>query len=251
MRIEAAAPVTPMSSLNDFHRPLVGGLQINLNIGNCTLGFNAVRKGVSGFITNSHCTNTQGGIEGTVYYQPDQSSAANRIGVEAVDPVYFKGGICPPNRRCRYSDTAFAKRDNGVSASLGFIAKSDPSPSTGWNGDLYRITAKSDAIVGQFVEKVGRTMGRSGANVDATCRNFVVNTTANVFLLCQTTAQLFPLGGDSGSPVFTPNGSDVTVRGELWGGSASTGQGVFAPITSIQRSTEMGPISICAPGFSC
>jgi hypothetical protein len=248
--VQAAAPAETQSSLNDFHRPLVGGLQVG-SFGPCTLGFIAIRKGASGFIVNSHCTNIQGSIEGSVFYQPDPSSAANRVGVEAVDPVYFRGGFCFPGRRCRFSDTAFVKRDSGVATSLGFIAKSDPSPSTGWNGDLYRITAKADAIVGTIVEKVGRTTGRSAAvPVDQTCVNVVVNFT-NITLLCQNTAQLFSQPGDSGSPVFTPNGSDVTVRGELWGGNVSSGQTIFSPISSIQRSTEMGPISLCAPGFSC
>jgi hypothetical protein len=254
VRIQAATGLDAQSSLNDFHRPLVGGLQIEFprQIGNgfCTLGFNAVRNGVSGYLVNSHCTTIQGGIEGTIHYQPDQTSPANRIGVEVADPVYFRGGYCFPGLRCRFSDTAFFKRDAGVTASQGYIAKSDPSPSTGWNGDLYRITGKSNAIVGEFVEKVGRTTGRSGATVDRTCGNFLVNGT-NISLLCQSTAQLFSLGGDSGSPVFTPSGSDVTVRGEVWGGNASTGETSFSPITSIQRPTEMGPISICAPSFSC
>jgi hypothetical protein len=254
VRIEEVTPPRFTSSLNDFHRPLVAGLQISFSHPSfsslCTLGFNAVRKGVSGFVTNSHCTGVQGGVEGTVYFQPDQANPANRVGVETVDPVYFRGGICAvPTRRCRFSDSAFVKRDSGVPASQGFIAKADPSVTT-WNGtDTYRITSKGDAIVGQFVEKVGRTTGRTGAPVVRTCTDILVNF-SNILLLCQSQANLFALPGDSGSPVFTPNGSNAKLRGELWGGNVA-GDSYFSPISSIQRSTELGKISVCAPGFSC
>ncbi len=252
VRVRPAEPVQTFSSLNDFHRPLVGGLQAG-SFAPCTLGFVAIRAGVPGFLVNSHCTNVQGGVEGSVFYQPDPSSPGNRVGIEAVDPVYFRGGICPPSFRCRYSDTAFVKRDSGVTASLGYIAKADLTPSTGWNGDLYRITAKGDAIVGQVVEKVGRTTGRSvAAPVTSVCGGYLVNNAlGKLVMLCQTGAQLFSQPGDSGSPVYTPNGSDVTLRGELWGGNVSSGSSFFSPITSIQRPTELGRISVCAPGFSC
>jgi hypothetical protein len=255
VRIEEMPPAMLRSSLNDFHRPLVGGLQLGFTSqfgpSFCTLGFNAVRNGVKGYVTNSHCTTVQGGVEGTVHSQPDQLNPANRVGVETVDPVYFRGGLCKiTTRRCRFSDSAFVKRDTGVAASQGFIAKSDPSPSTAWNGtDLYRITSKSDPIVGQFVEKVGRTTGRSGGPVTRTCFDVLVNTT-NIALLCQAESTLLAAGGDSGSPVFTPSGTNAKLRGILWGGNTGI-NAFFSPISSIQRSTELGKISVCAPGFSC
>ena len=53
-------------SLQGTIRPIIGGVQINFPGFLCTLGFN-----VNGsFITNSHCTTTQGGTEGTPYWQP-------------------------------------------------------------------------------------------------------------------------------------------------------------------------------------
>src|SRR4030095_15687908 len=46
--------------LRNRRRPLRGGLQINFGNFLCTLGFIAVRNGVNGYVTNSHCTTTQG-----------------------------------------------------------------------------------------------------------------------------------------------------------------------------------------------
>ena len=66
--------------LRTRRRPLRGGLQINFGGFLCTLGFVAVRQGITGFVTNSHCTNTQGGVEGTVDHQPTASGTTNRIG---------------------------------------------------------------------------------------------------------------------------------------------------------------------------
>src|SRR5215468_3496731 len=95
-------------TLQSDHRPLLGGLQITLDAGgSCTLGFLAVLQGQAGFVTCSHCTDTQGGVEGTVYHQATISGVANRIGVERFDPQYFTGGACPSGRQCRASDSAF------------------------------------------------------------------------------------------------------------------------------------------------
>src|SRR5690606_25948730 len=63
-------PFVPAATLRDRHRPVRGGLQIHFSNFLCTLGFNAVRSGQSSFITNSHCTATQGGVENTQYFQP-------------------------------------------------------------------------------------------------------------------------------------------------------------------------------------
>jgi hypothetical protein len=61
---EAAVVIRFAATLRDQVRPIVGGLQINSPGFLCTLGFNAVRAAQNTFITNSHCTNKQGGTEG-------------------------------------------------------------------------------------------------------------------------------------------------------------------------------------------
>lgn len=81
-------------TLQNYSRPVVGSLQIQFGsaigstIGTCTLGFNAVRSGISGFVINSHCTAQRSVIEGTLFGQNTLTSP-NRIGVETVDPPFF------------------------------------------------------------------------------------------------------------------------------------------------------------------
>jgi hypothetical protein len=241
VNIRVTRPIRLETSLRDRHRPLVGGLQINFSGSLCTLGFNATRENVDGFVTNSHCTATQGGVEATVYHQHTESGTANRVGVEIVDPTYVTGGACPASRRCRRSDSAFVQRDTGVNASLGGLARPALN-STAWNGvDQFRIVAEGPVLVGQSVTKVGRTLGRTQGNVSQTCTNVnVLNT--NITLLCQSQAGYASDSGDSGSPVFritnSPAVNDVVLVGIHWGSGAT-----FSPIANIQETGELGPVT--------
>jgi hypothetical protein len=243
--VSETKPVWP--ELRSVRRPLRGGLQINFGNFLCTLGFVAVRQGVTGFVTNSHCTNTQGGVEGTVYHQSGASGTANRVGQEIADPTYFTGGSCPAGRRCRFSDSSFARVPHpsgpSVATALGSIAR-PPVGSFTWNGvDTFQITAEAAPVVGQSVTKVGRTTGRTSGVIQQTCANFNV-AGSNITQLCQSRASFASAGGDSGSPVFRitslPN---VTLVGIHWGSG-----GVFSPIAGIQRSGELGSVSTCAGG---
>jgi hypothetical protein len=243
--ISEAKPVT--LELRSRRRPLRGGLQINFGGFLCTLGFPAVRQGITGFVTNSHCTNTQGGVQGTVYHQPSASGNTNRIGQEVADPTYFTGGSCPAGRRCRFSDSSFARVPHpsgpAVTTTLGTIAR-PPVNSITWNGvDIFQITAEAAPVVGQSVTKVGRTTGRTSGMVQQTCANFNV-AGSTITQLCQSRASFESAGGDSGSPVFRitslPN---VTLVGIHWGSG-----GVFSPITGIQMSGELGSVATCAGG---
>jgi hypothetical protein len=233
--------------LRSRRRPLRGGLQINFGGFLCTLGFVATRQGTTGFVTNSHCTNVQGGVEGTVYHQPSASGTTNRIGQEIADPTYFTGGSCPSGRRCRFSDSSFARVPHpsgpSVTTARGTIAR-PPTGSFTWNGvDTFTITAEAAPVAGQAVTKVGRTTGRTSGTVSRTCVNFNV-AGSNITQLCQSQASFASAGGDSGSPVFRitslPN---VTLVGIHWGSG-----GVFSPITGIQMSGELGSVTTCASG---
>ncbi len=255
VNIEETQPVEFAASLRDFHRPVVGGLQISFlrgaDVWSCTLGFNAIRAGVSGFVTNSHCTATMFRLEGTVLYQPT-IAAGNRIGVEVVDPWFFIDGKCPWSRLCRYSDSAFVRRDAGVTASQGFLAR----PALGsfaWNGvATFQIVGEGNPMVGQNVTKVGRTTGRTQGTVSRTCTNYNVSGTI-LTLLCQAKASFAEKAGDSGSPVFSiqlkrgPEPStNVILHGIFWGSG-----GVFSPIGNVQRSGELGPLNTCAAPIRC
>ena len=232
--------------LRSRRRPLRGGLQINFGGFLCTLGFMAVRNGVNGYVTNSHCTTTQGGVQGTVEHQPTASGTTNRVGIEIADPTYFTGAGCPAGRRCRRSDSSFIQVPHpsgpAVTIARGTIARPAVNSFT-WNGvDIFNITSEGSAVVGQAVTKVGRTTGRTAGTVSQTCVNTNVSGTT-ITQLCQTFANYGNAGGDSGSPVFRittlPN---VVLVGINWGGNGTIS--VFSPISQIQQ--ELGALNTCA-----
>lgn len=186
-------------SLQGVVRPIVGGVQINFPGFLCTLGFNVS----GGFVTNSHCTTDQGGVEGTPYWQPTQSASPGQIATEAADPEYTSGlPNCPSGRVCRFSDASRATYASGVTFDRGRIAKTaKPGRSLTITGS-FRITSEGSALSGQVVNKVGRTTGWSQGSVTGTCVNTNVSGT-NITQLCQTFVSASVGSGDSGSPVFT------------------------------------------------
>jgi hypothetical protein len=232
--------------LRSRRRPLRGGLQINFGNFLCTLGFIAVRNGVNGYVTNSHCTTTQGGVQNTVEHQPSASGTTNRVGIEIADPTYFSGSGCPAGRVCRRSDSSFIQVPHpsgpAVTIARGTIARPAVNSFT-WNGvDIFNITSEGSALVGQAVTKVGRTTGRTAGTVSQTCVNTNVSG-SNITQLCQTFANYGNAGGDSGSPVFRITTlPSVVLVGINWGGNGTTS--VFSPITQIQQ--ELGALNTCA-----
>jgi hypothetical protein len=232
--------------LRNRRRPLRGGLQVNFGNFLCTLGFIAVRNGVNGYVTNSHCTTTQGGVQNTVHHQPSASGTTNRVGIEIADPTYFSGSGCPAGRVCRRSDSSFIQVPHpsgpAVTTARGTIARPAVNSFT-WNGvDIFNITSEGSAVVGQAVTKVGRTTGRTSGTVSQTCVNTNVSGT-NITQLCQTFANYGNAGGDSGSPVFRITTlPSVILVGINWGGNGTIS--VFSPITQIQQ--ELGALNTCA-----
>jgi hypothetical protein len=241
-----------MATLRDRFRPTVNGVQINFTGYVCTLGFN-VTNGTNGtersFITNSHCTNTQGGTEGTTYGQALLSSGT--VATEVSDPVYVSGGACPAGRRCRASDAARAAYVSTEASDRGFIAKtfgvSRGRRVEGVNtGSLevdgrLTITAQSatssvPAPLNSTLHKVGRTTGWTSGTVSNTCANVNVGG-SDITLLCQTIVQGkrgLVNGGDSGSGVFIRgSGDNVTLVGLLWGGSSNGNLFVFSPLKNV------------------
>jgi hypothetical protein len=241
--VQEAEPIHFMStSLRTVHRPTQGGIQIQGSGGYyCTLGFNVSHSGGRSFITNSHCTDSQGSNSGTRYYQSTSSNSAI-VADEVHDPAYWTGGACPSNRRCRYSDASRALYRSGTSSNRGYIAKT-----TGVNnGSLtvngrFTITSQNNTsnTFSGTLNKVGRTTGWSRGNVTSTCANVNVSGT-NITLLCQTMVAASVAGGDSGSPVFrVTSGNDVQLVGILWGGGSSTF--VFSPLQLVRQ--ELGTMT--------
>jgi hypothetical protein len=252
VRIVVTKPIHELATLRDSVRPLVGGLQIAFVKGGltylCTLGFIAVRGGVTGFITNSHCTSKEFQPDGTVHHQP---LPPNPVGAEALDPPAFNCGVS--GLKCRWSDSVFDQLYGGVAVSLGYIAST-----TGVNdgsitiAGLYLIAFKhvGNAETGTTLRKVGRTTGQTEGVVTNTCAD-VRPIGSRVIRLCQdivSAGTAIVAGGDSGSPVFkladNPDTTEVEVElyGVLWGGSSDGTTFVYSPLTNIEK--DLGTLQV-------
>lgn len=234
VEVEEMSPFRFVSSVRDSHRPMVGGLQIEGQAGafgitatrRCSLGVITVRSSVTGFVTNSHCSRTQGEVDNGRYWQSTRPLLdTGQVGTETVDPPYnfvsFNGTSCPSGRRCRISDANFVAAQSGVTVSRGFVAR--PSlGATSWNGtSTFRITNQTNPTSGT-VTKVGRTTGRTAGTISNSCVRIDV-ADSDITLFCQNIANAGVDHGDSGSPVFkisnSPSANDVELVGILWGGN--------------------------------
>jgi hypothetical protein len=235
-------PIAQVTTLQDRVRPVVGGLQIRFSQYLCSLSFNAIRYGVSGFVTASHCSNTQGSTDGTVYYQPLDQVSNDLIGHEIADPPFFKPG-CPRGKKCRYSDANFSAGDAPGTFTLGGIASTSApnNNSLTINGQFTIVGEGSAGVgVGSTVNKVGRTTGWTQGQVTNTCVDTAVSG-SNIVQLCQTFVSAKVAGGDSGSPVFMASGTNATLVGTLWGGNSSGTMFVYSPLEQIED--ELGPLT--------
>ena len=230
------------------------GMQVHFSQYVCSVGATVthVATGTHGFIINSHCTATQGGTEGTLYYQPNRTNFPTAIAIEVDDPAYFKGGVCPRGKKCRYSDASRAAYQNGYTG-LGQIAKTTASsPNTGNltvdETGTWAYTGQDDTgadnVVGTVVNKVGRTTGWTQGKITRTCTNTAVSG-STVYQLCQTFVS-DPNGasvvgsGDSGSGVWTGSGTSAKLVGLLWGGSSDNKTFIFSPLKQVQQ--ELGAV---------
>jgi len=258
--VEQRAPIVAVATLRDRVRPLVGGLQINFFPSPvspvtliCTLGFNALRNGVPSFITNSHCSNVEGGTETpTDYYQNLRSGgAANFIGVEVDDPQWTSQANldCPPPFGCRYSDASRAQYTAGAEFTLGRIARID-EVTTSLDDQVHTIAGlftikgeRADPVQGEIANKIGRTTGWTLGPTTETCVDVLALGTTHI-RLCQAIVTALVDGGDSGSNVFwrRGNSSNVTLLGILWGGSVDeeNPEFVYSPMSGIER--ELGAL---------
>ena len=252
--IEAAEPIYQLADLQtSVFDPTQAGVQIHFGGYVCTLGFNVTYGGGRSFITNSHCTNVQGGEEGTTYAQPARSIDNTVIATEADDPDFVAGlGSCSEGKRCRYSDASRAAYSSARASAQGVIAKT-----TGVNtGSLttagtFTITSQdnnSTSFSGD-VDKVGRTTGWTRGTVTNTCATVNVSQT-DIQLLCQTLVYnrraAIVGGGDSGSGVFKYSGTDnVELIGILWGGSGRS-TFVFSPLKNVIQ--ELGSFTATGSG---
>lgn len=245
-------PIYPVATLQDRHRPTMAGVQIHFGGYLCSLGMNADDGTERSMITASHCTNQQGGVEGTQYYQPLSSVDGTVIATEVEDPAYFKGNGCSKSKICRYSDASRSVYSSSVASTRGAIAQtSAPNNSSLTVTGLFSVTSQDNVTtrfpIGTTVNKVGRTTGWTQGNVTNTCVNTNVSG-SRIQLLCQTFVQnpggaVVVGGGDSGSGVFRiTGGNNAQMVGILWGGNGNGTLFVFSPLKQIRD--EIGPITV-------
>jgi hypothetical protein len=247
--VEQTEPIRFMTTLRQLVRPVQGGLQINFSQYLCSIGFNASANGVRSFITASHCTNQQGGTEGTTYYQPLSPQFGGTSGViatEVADPKYSKllAG-CPVGRVCRYSDASRAAYSSNTAYVLGAIEKTTgPNNNSLTINGSFQISGTSNGTQGGTANKVGRTTGWTQGIITNTCVTTNVSGT-HITLLCQNFVSAKVGAGDSGSPVFNGSGSgltNVSLAGVLWGGNQSGTQFVYSQFSRIQQ--ELGTLTV-------
>jgi hypothetical protein len=176
--VEETAPIVQMATLRDRFEPTVAGIQIHFGQYVCTMGANVLDGTERSFITNSHCTNTQGGVEGTVYYQPASSVDGTAIATEVEDPTYFKGGVCPRGKKCRYSDASRARyaERSSTQGGLAYTTGANTGSLTvaGTRYFTSQDNTTSNFQVGTVVNKVGRTTGWTRGQVTRSCVNTAV-----------------------------------------------------------------------------
>jgi len=246
--IVPADPIQFVATLQDKIRPVPGGVQIRFSNFLCSVGYNASRGGVAGFVTASHCTDKQGGVgrNPTLYYQPLNQVADEFIGTERVDPDYFRNQQgCPKGNKCRFSDSSWAEYDS-PSLSAGDQIARTTGPNNGSltidaNNPAFSVTSKDasgNQLVGTVVNKVGRTTGWSQGAVSGSCVDTGVSG-SNIVLLCQDFVDAAVGGGDSGSNVFRITGSNsASVVGSLWGGNSAGTLFVYSPYSAVKA--ELG-----------
>lgn len=262
------APSVWPTHLDHKVRPLKGGLKIEWNGSACTLGFTAQLTNPpgggtkTGFITNSHCTPNRGVVDGTDYYQNTDGDPDEYIGDELFDPAYCCDGLAPQpmlppppsDGVFRYSDAAFIKYlDLDASdVQFGRLARTEWRGTTS-DGSVtldgtFDITAEDTSPyqqTGDDVNKIGWASGWTHGDVSKTCEDVHVydgfgNYTGYTYY-CQTRVNADSDKGDSGSPVFTWDGSgdSVTLVGILWGGN-NLPQFIYSPLNQVEQ--EIGPM---------
>ena len=242
--IESQLPVE-RTTLQDYFRPVPGGVQIVSTAGTCTLGFNATRWSISGFITAAHCSTTKFSTDGTVQ---NQNGSTLRIGVEYSDPS-------TPRR----SDASMYQYDAGVAPDWGHLARttyasvnSRGSSTIDGLKPTFRITTKASNgvhLVGELVNKMGRTSGWTQGQVLRTCVSLGS-------LPCQWEARVWSEPGDSGSPMFQqtgplePEAGRISMWGVLWGGPVNDWTTTwYAPISAVEQ--DLGSLNFtCDPNAS-
>lgn len=267
------------TKITAFCRPLRGGLLMyrtagSSNVAYCTIGFviQYPNNSTPYFMTNSHCTASQGSQTNTLFYQP--AGASRTVGIENSDPPYLASNLsgsstrCTSTNPCRFSDAASVRIEEGyfngsvynvtasVQSDLGLIARPTRAVQgpTATNAPLdinpnmpvLTIIGEYKANVPDVIHKIGGLTGWTYGAVTAVCVDR--KQSSGKIHLCQTTVKYSSLEGDSGGPTFVLLGNNqVFLTGIHHSGLTQFSWscfcnkrigGVYSPLEKVRR--EMG-----------
>ena len=241
-------------SLTSRMRPVPGGVRTHVEkhdftLGLCTLGANAIWRGMRVFLSNSHCTGVIGVVHGRRVFQNDFLYDSIAIATEISDPALIEPGavyecnVSSPDK-CRYSDVALFQYINSTTAEPAKIART--MTWSAFRGDTAtrqinladpRLTitlAVGKASAGEHIDKMGASSGWTYGDVYSTC---VKGRNGNVVFICQQMVHYGAKVGDSGAPVFrNPSGGAYAyLHGIHWGGNKINGvwESIFSPLYNI------------------
>jgi hypothetical protein len=216
----------------------------------CTLGMPVTLYGVTGFLTNSHCTNNL--LAPDSLFEVAQfstiDSAIRRLGAEGLDPnpkpCFVPMNGAPVLAQCRNADVAFVKAESAASLVAGRIYQVDSGTLTVTGS--YRVAGSAEyPTLGQKVAKTGSTTGTTQGSISATCvaeYEYRPGISLPLVKTCNYRMNLLAGPGDSGAPVFalSADGTAATFLGLLWGGTPEAGQTnatrtVMSPLGGIRR----------------
>jgi hypothetical protein len=259
--VEVAAPPEHRQTLDDRASTMGGGyaIQNESTYGGCTLGYNTVWNGQPAFVTASHCSVTQFGLDNSVQHQP-VVGPGHRIGREVADPGIRRCLDYTYNTyyNCRYSDAAVFAYDAGIPVGQGYIARPIEfvedrrgsltiDPNYPWLY-IFQKNATWNVPLGQGIFKVGQTSGGTFGRVTRTCVNYLGSTR----LFCQNVADLWSEPGDSGSPIhyYSSTVAGEVLHGLLWGGpSTDFNTTWYSPLSGLEK--DLGVHKVCISSVSC
>ena len=206
------------TGLNSKYRPVFGGLRITLrptpsgSIESCTLGLPVLLGTVEGYLTASHCTGLDLGVNrGFIAYQADE-----QIGLENNDPPNLPQSSCPTTDLCRNADVVFIKNTvvgfsrSRIIMSTQTIGSTDTLTNVDGSNKFYDITSTANRpALSTILTNLAPYSGWKQAKVVNTNWDLPLPVIPKVVILG--TVKVFstsvnPSGceGDSGSPWYQP-----------------------------------------------
>lgn len=231
------------SSVRAQPLPLAAGAQFNFatSSGNfvCSVGVPAIRNGVRGFVTASHCSQRTYSVGASTRMTAPNGSY---VGNETVDPPGFS---CPlrDTLGCREADALFASGAAASAYDFGRVLLTNTGSLT-VTGTIPVRGTQAYPTVGQTVYKTGRTTGTRSGRVARVCVDALVGDGAGASYgaLCsvEINSSSFSAGGDSGSSIWLYDGTGAVITGILsYGSSSSTG---FSPWGGVTK--ELGALTV-------